>query len=61
MAEYPSREYCKDTECEIQQKMDSTANAREYNTLKAVCVMTCKAYMFHQWLQDHDYRIVKEE
>ena len=56
MPEYKSREYCRDVKCNNQLEYDNGSISK--NILKIYC-QDCKAYKFHKWLQEHDYKIVK--
>jgi hypothetical protein len=58
MPEYKSREYCRDVKCYNQLEYDNGSISK--NILKIYC-QDCKAYKFHQWLQENNYKIIKEE
>jgi len=60
MSEYKSREYCKDVECEIQKIIDEDNTSLELGFAKGYCRNECSAYKFHKWLQENNYKIVKE-
>jgi len=66
LVEYQSREYCKDVECDIQDLIDNgngTELSKELSKVfaKPFCKNQCEAYKFHKWLQEHDYKIVKDK
>lgn len=58
LVEYSSREYCRDVKCYNQLEYDNGSISK--NRLKIYC-QDCKAYKFHKWLQEHDYKIVKSK
>jgi|GEM_PF-1725246 hypothetical protein len=60
MKEYKSREFCKDVGCSIQYLIDNKENENLKENPKNYCKRECSAYRFHQWLQDNDYKIVKD-
>lgn len=57
MPEYKSREYCRDINCYNQLQYDNQFISKK--RLKTYC-QDCKAYKFHKWLQENNYKIVKE-
>lgn len=63
LIEYESREFCKDTNCNIQKMLDDDNEIIEIKSdLKEKhCKRKCKAYEFHQWLKENGYKIVKAE
>ena len=60
--EYQSREFCKDSNCHMQIKIENITEESGKEVLKEEhCREHCKAYQFHQWLKENDYKIVKGE
>jgi hypothetical protein len=56
MPEYKSREFCRDIECIMQVGIDEGIAV---DLSKKYCHEYCKAYLFHKWLQENNYEIVK--
>ena len=63
MDKYESREYCKESGCNIQRLLDdpSVDNDLKKQLKEDVCKEQCSAYDFHQYLQDNGYAIVKKK
>ena len=51
--EYKSGDFCKSVGCIFNKK-------RELGD-KKFCEMKCRAYQFHKWLDDNNYKITKEQ
>jgi len=51
--QYKKGEYCKSINCPAYEDLMAGA--------KSLCVISCSAYRFHKYLDDHDYEIVKKE
>ncbi|MFP4662694.1 MAG: hypothetical protein ACLFPF_10910 [Halanaerobiales bacterium] len=61
MQKYKSREYCRDIECPTQkilEEADRVGNRDSVRLYLKNC-KRCKAYQFHQWLQEKGYDITK--
>ena len=68
--EYQSREFCRDTACLYQMEIDylREVDDRQFviregdiREIKDEHCQHCKAYQFHQWLKEKNYKIVKGE
>lgn len=57
LVEYQSREYCRDIGCEIQ---DIIEEGDVFAIGKSFCQRDCEAYNLHKWLQENNYKIVKD-
>jgi hypothetical protein len=60
--EYKRREFCKDIQCPIQQKLNQqTEGSPEYETTRKKCSTAClyTTWQFHHWLIEKGYLIVK--
>ena len=63
--EYESREFCRDIQCTIQGMLDGKIDKDLSEKIKKFrkefhCHENCKAYEFHQWLEDNGYSIIKK-
>lgn len=60
---YKSREFCNDVKCEVQLKLNSEKDFKEYEKIRQTCKTNCKysAWQFHHWLMDKGYLILKLE
>jgi hypothetical protein len=55
--EYQSREFCRKLPCLHQFEFDNGDLSKE--ELKSYCE-ECRAYYFHDWLQENGYKLIKE-
>ncbi|MFW6017069.1 MAG: hypothetical protein ACOCRK_11575 [bacterium] len=62
LEKYKSREYCRDRDCYYQKIIDNEENTEQMKEdTKRYCSQYCRAYDFHQWLENNGYKIIKKE
>jgi hypothetical protein len=59
MEEYQSREYCRDIRCQSQVILDDEGSNSLARRLSMTNCQHCEAYVFHKWLQNNGYKILK--
>ncbi len=62
--DYQRREFCKDIKCEIQTKLEESAEgSTTYEKVRDICKTDCRytTYQFHHWLIKKGYLIVRSK